>query len=208
VNTTTIIAQGFVTGASLILPIGAQNAFLLERGILRNYALLTAAIFLCGDMVLICLGVGGLGEIIAHSPRVHLGITLAGVVFLGVYGWQSFSKARHSLSVSMEPSGFRLSGRTVLLSTLAVTFLNPHVYLDTVVIQGSVSGQYPRELQHYFVIGSILASAIWFFGLAWLAGQCARWLQQPRSQAGIQIVVGGLMWWIAGQLLLQVPALM
>lgn len=175
---------------------------------MRNYAVLSALIFLCGDIFLICLGVGGLGELIARSPLLHIGITLAGVVFLSVYGWQSFGKARHSLSVSGQTDTDRLhlSARAVLASTFAVTFLNPHVYLDTVVIQGSVSSQYPRELQHYFVAGSILASAIWFFGLAWLARISARRLQHPRSQAGIQLLVGCLMWWIAGQLLSQVPA--
>lgn len=207
-NTTTIMAQGFLTGASLILPIGAQNAFLLERGILRNYARLTATVFLCGDIFLIGLGVGGLGELIARSPLLHLGMTLTGVAFLGVYGWQSFNKARTSLSAARPIGSLHLSVKAVLASTFAVTFLNPHVYLDTVVIQGSVSSQYPRELQHYFVAGSMMASAVWFFGLAWLAGLCARWLQHPRCQAGIQLLVGGLMWWIAGQLLSQVPALL
>ena len=195
-----IYLQGMLVGASLIVPIGAQNAFVLERGIRRNHALLVAALCFLADAFLIALGVGGAGEVIAQSLTLQLLLTLGGAVFLLRYGWSSLVRAWQATTQTLAQQGGMTRIRAVTM-TLAVTLLNPHVYLDTVMIQGAVSGQYPRVQQLSFALGSISASFLWFFGLALLASWLAPQLQRVRVQQFIDGGVGVLMWLIAFGLL-------
>ncbi len=195
-----IYLQGMLVGASLIVPIGAQNAFVLERGIRRNHALLVAALCFLADAFLIALGVGGAGEVIAQSLTLQLLLTLGGAVFLLRYGWSSLVRAWQATAQTLAQQGGMTRVRAVTM-TLAVTLLNPHVYLDTVMIQGAVSGQYPRVQQLSFALGSISASFLWFFGLALLASWLAPQLQRVRVQQFIDGSVGVLMWLIAFGLL-------
>jgi L-lysine exporter family protein LysE/ArgO len=191
-----IYLQGMLVGASLIVPIGAQNAFVLERGIRRNHALLVAGLCFLADAFLIALGVGGAGEVIAHSTMLQLLLTLGGAVFLLRYGWSSLRRAWQAAAQTLVQQGSMTRIRAVMM-TLAVTLLNPHVYLDTVMIQGAVSGQYPRVQQLSFALGSITASFVWFFGLALLASWLAPQLQRVHVQQIIDGGVGVLMWLIA-----------
>lgn len=195
-----IYLQGMLVGASLIVPIGAQNAFVLERGIRRNHALLVAALCFLADAFLIALGVGGAGKVIAQSLTLQLLLTLGGAVFLLRYGWSSLVRAWQATAQTLAQQGGMTRVRAVTM-TLAVTLLNPHVYLDTVMIQGAVSGQYPRVQQLSFALGSISASFLWFFGLALLASWLAPQLQRVRVQQFIDGSVGVLMWLIAFGLL-------
>ncbi len=192
--------QGMLVGASLIMPIGAQNAFVLERGIRRNHALLVAGLCFLADALLIALGVGGAGKVIAQSLILQLLLTLGGAAFLLRYGWSSLQRAWRGMAQALEQQGGMSRVRAVTM-TLAVTLLNPHVYLDTVMIQGAVAGQYPREQQLSFALGSISASLFWFFGLALLASWLAPQLQRVRVQQCIDTGVGLLMWLIAFGLL-------
>ena len=195
-----IYLQGMLVGASLIVPIGAQNAFVLERGIRRNHALLVAALCFLADAFLIALGVGGAGKVITQSLTLQLLLTLGGAVFLLRYGWSSLVRAWQATAQTLAQQGGMTRVRAVTM-TLAVTLLNPHVYLDTVMIQGAVSGQYPRVQQLSFALGSISASFLWFFGLALLASWLAPQLQRVRVQQFIDGGVGVVMWLIAFGLL-------
>ncbi len=195
-----IYLQGMLVGASLIVPIGAQNAFVLERGIRRNHALLVAGLCFLADAFLIALGVGGAGKVIAQSLTLQLLLTLGGAVFLLRYGWSSLVRAWQATAQTLAQQGSMTRTRAISM-TLAVTLLNPHVYLDTVMIQGAVSGQYPRVQQLSFALGSISASFLWFFGLALLASWLAPQLQRVRVQQFIDGSVGVLMWLIAFGLL-------
>ena len=195
-----IYLQGMLVGASLIVPIGAQNAFVLERGIRRNHALLVAGLCFLADAFLIALGVGGAGKVIAQSLTLQLLLTLGGAVFLLRYGWSSLVRAWQATTQTLAQQG-RMTRARAISMTLAVTLLNPHVYLDTVMIQGAVSGQYPRMQQLSFALGSISASFLWFFGLALLASWLAPQLQRVRVQQFIDGGVGVLMWLIAFGLL-------
>jgi len=195
-----IYLQGMLVGASLIVPIGAQNAFVLERGIRRNHALLVAALCFLADAFLIALGVGGAGKVITQSLILQLLLTLGGAVFLLRYGWSSLVRAWQATTQTLAQQGGMTRARAVTM-TLAVTLLNPHVYLDTVMIQGAVSGQYPRVQQLSFALGSISASFLWFFGLALLASWLAPQLQRVRVQQFIDGGVGVVMWLIAFGLL-------
>lgn len=195
-----IYLQGMLVGASLIMPIGAQNAFVLERGIRRNHAMLVAGLCFLADAFLIALGVAGAGKVIAQSVILQLLLTLGGAVFLLRYGWSSLYRAWQATAQELVQKG-GMSRVQAISMTLAVTLLNPHVYLDTVMIQGAVAGQYPRAQQLSFALGSISASLCWFFGLAWLASWLAPQLQRLRVQQCIDAGVGILMWLIAFGLL-------
>ena len=201
-----IYLQGMLVGASLIMPIGAQNAFVLERGIRRNHALLVAGLCFLADAFLIALGVGGAGKVIAQSLTLQLLLTLGGSVFLLRYGWSSLVRAWQATAQTLAQQGGMTRTRAISM-TLAVTLLNPHVYLDTVMIQGAVSGQYPRVQQLSFALGSISASFLWFFGLALLASWLAPQLQRIRVQQFIDGGVGVLMWLIALGLLRHAAAI-
>ena len=196
-----VFLQGLMVGASLIIPIGAQNAFVLERGIRRNHAMLVATLCFFADAFLIALGVGGAGKVIASSPTLQWLLAVGGTAFLLVYGFRSFQRAWHFSATKLNEKGI-LTRAQVVTMTLAVTLLNPHVYLDTVMIQGAVAGQYARAEQWLFAAGSITASFLWFFGLSLLAGWCAPQLRKPMVQRSIDGLVGILMWSVAIKLVL------
>ena len=195
--------QGFVLGASLIMPIGAQNAYVLSRGIRRQHHLLVAGLCLFCDLVLIVIGVFGGGRWLGSVPLLQSLLTWGGVAFLLLYGGRSLLTAwrgsSHSLQTENGPDG----RREIILTTLAVTLLNPHVYLDTVMILGSVSTQWPAAALPLFALGAVLASTIWFYGLALLAARLSPWLARPAIQRLIDGVVGCIMWVIALLLLKQ-----
>ena len=195
--------QGFVLGASLIMPIGAQNAYVLSRGIRRQHHLLVAGLCLFCDLVLIVIGVFGGGRWLGSVPLLQSLLTWGGVAFLLLYGGRSqltaWRGSSHSLQTENGPDG----RREIILTTLAVTLLNPHVYLDTVMILGSVSTQWPAAALPLFALGAVLASTIWFYGLALLAARLSPWLVRPAIQRLIDGVVGCIMWVIALLLLKQ-----
>jgi L-lysine exporter family protein LysE/ArgO len=194
------VMQGFMLGASLIVPIGAQNAYVLSRGIRRQHHLLVASLCLFCDLILILIGVFGGGRWLGSTPWLQAGLTWGGVAFLLVYGGRSLRQAwrggMRSLQAEAGPEG-RLA---IILTTLAVTLLNPHVYLDTVMILGSVAAQLVHGDQPAFAVGAVLASTLWFYGLALLAARLSPWLARSAVQRGIDAGIGILMWGIAGSL--------
>ncbi len=197
------MVQGFVLGASLIMPIGAQNAYVLSRGIRRQHHLLVAGLCLFCDLVLIVVGVFGGGRWLGSVPLLQSLLTWGGVAFLLVYGGRSLLTAWRGSSRSLQAENGPDGRREIILTTLAVTLLNPHVYLDTVMILGSVSTQWPSAALPMFALGAVLASMIWFYGLALLAAHLSPWLARPAIQRLIDGLVGSIMWVIALLLLKQ-----
>ncbi len=197
------MVQGFVLGASLIMPIGAQNAYVLSRGIRRQHHLLVAGLCLFCDLVLIVIGVFGGGRWLGSVPLLQSLLTWGGVAFLLLYGGRSLLTAWRGSSRSLQAENGPDGRREIILTTLAVTLLNPHVYLDTVMILGSVSTQWPSAALPMFALGAVLASMIWFYGLALLAAHLSPWLARPAIQRLIDGLVGSIMWVIALLLLKQ-----
>mgnify|MGYP000321054333 FL=1 len=199
---TAALFQGLVLGAGMIIPIGAQNSYVLNQGIKRNYHFLTATICMLCDVSLIGLGIFGGGQLIAANEDLMLAITLGGMLFLSIYGGIAFLSAwnnRYDRPGKVKNLGSR---RAVIATTLAVTLLNPHVYLDTVMILGSVGGQFEGHEKTAFAVGTMLASVLWFYSLAGCASKLAPWLGRPKVQRGIDITVGLIMYGIAYSLLL------
>jgi L-lysine exporter family protein LysE/ArgO len=166
--TLTPLLQGFGLGASLIIAIGAQNAFVLQQGLKRLHVFATALICTLCDALLITLGIAGLGALMAQIPIVRVIATWGGALFLFYYGVRSFKSALRASAMDAEKIGKQAPTlRATLLTVLAVSLLNPHVYLDTVVLVGSVGAHYPTEERASFALGAMLASLTWFFGLAY-----------------------------------------
>jgi L-lysine exporter family protein LysE/ArgO len=194
---------GFLLGASLIIAIGAQNAFVLRQGLLRRHVFVVCLICALSDAVLITAGVAGLGTLIAASPELITAVSIGGALFLFVYGWRALRRAMHpqALEASADDGG---NLRRAVLACLAFTWLNPHVYLDTVVLLGSLSARYEGSARIAFGVGAALSSFVWFFGL----GYGARWLQpvfaKPRAWQALDLVIAMVMTWIGVSLLMPV----
>ena len=197
------MVQGFVLGASLIMPIGAQNAYVLSRGIRRQHHLLVAGLCLFCDLVLITIAVFGGGRWLGSVPLLQSLLTWGGVAFLLLYGGRSLLTAWRGSSRSLQAENGPDGRREIILTTLAVTLLNSHVYLDTVMFLGSVFTQWPSAALPMFALGAVLASMIWFYGLALLAAHLSPWLARPAIQRLIDGLVGSIMWVIALLLLKQ-----
>ncbi|PLY05838.1 MAG: amino acid transporter [Desulfuromonas sp.] len=196
----TVFLQGFGVGAGLIVAIGAQNAFVLAQGARRNYPFQTAFVCSLSDALLILLGVAGLGGLLTLNPQLANGMTWFAVAFLLYYGWRAFraSLSGHSLEATAAAVPSR---RQLLLTTLAFTFLNPHVYLDTIVLIGGLSGRLPETERLIFGIGAACASCLWFFGLSYGAGLLAPLFRKPLAWRCLDGLVCLTMWGIAWSLL-------
>lgn len=197
-----VMLQGFTLGASLIMPIGAQNAYVLRQGLRRERHLWVAGLCLLCDCLLISLGVFGGGRFLASLPWLKLALTLGGSLFLLVYGGQSLWRAWRNGSARLDLLGEGAGDKAILFTTLGVTLLNPHVYLDTVMILGSMAAQWPHQALPAFALGAVLASTVWFFGLALLAARLAPWLSHPQVPRGIDALVGLIMLGLGSRLLL------
>ena len=192
-------ARGFGLGFSLIAAIGAQNAYVLTRGILHNHHWAVALVCSVLDALLILAGMVGMGSLVKAWPGVIDGLTLFGALFLFAYGAMSFRRLgqRDHLEAGETRVGLRFAVTTVL----ALSLLNPHVYLDTVVLIGSIGVQESDQARPFFTAGAILASFVWFFCLA-LGGQAMqRWFQSVRAWQALDLFVGIVMWSLAFSLL-------
>lgn len=192
--------QGIALGAALILPLGPQNAFVMNQGIRRQYHLMIASLCALSDIILICGGIFGGSAILMQSPWLLALVTWGGVAFLLWYGWGALRTAMSS-NVELASAEVLKQGRwKIVVTMLAVTWLNPHVYLDTFVVLGSMGGQLADEAKRWFALGTISASILWFYGLAILAAWLAPRLRTAKAQRIINGVVGIVMWFIAAQL--------
>ncbi len=189
--------NGFALGASLIIAIGAQNALVLRHGLRRHHVMVVTTICFAVDLGLIILGVAGFGSLIATWPSVTQIAAWGGAAFLTWYGLRSALAAIHpsTLSAGSQRSAPAL-GRTAL-ATLAVSLLNPHVYLDTVILIGGIAAQYEPVPRRSFGAGAALASLIWFYGLGFGARLLAPLFAKPTAWRILDLAIAVVMWSIA-----------
>jgi L-lysine exporter family protein LysE/ArgO len=194
--------EGCGTGAGLIIAIGAQNAFVLKQGILKNHVFATA--FLCSliDATLISLGVGGFGALLTSNVLLLSLARWGGAAFLIYYGFRSFRAVFKSESLRLDGGRERPDLKMTLITVLALSLLNPHVYLDTVVLLGSIGAQFPVSERPFFALGAIFASFLWFFTVGYGARYLAPLFQKPLAWKILDFLIGCIMWAIALSLLL------
>lgn len=180
----------------LIVAIGAQNAFVIRQGLKRKHLFATATLCSCIDALLIILGVLGFGEVIASYPLFFELAKYFAVIFLGLYGALSLKSAFTSKALDSTGDALPSLKRTMLI-LLALTLLNPHVYLDTVILLGSIASQQPQHEKPYFALGAMGASFIWFFALTYGSRFFAPLLRSPTSWRIIDSLVALTMWAIA-----------
>lgn len=192
------LLKGFGAGGSLIVAIGAQNAFVIRQGLRREHLLLTALICSFIDALLIALGVVGLGRVIEDYPMFIESTKYFAVIFLVMYGAFSLKSALKPSSLKNDQEDLSLSSaRKTILALLALSLLNPHVYLDTVILLGSIASQHPAHEQLYFTVGAMSASFLWFFTITFGAHLLAPFFQNKNSWRIIDCCIAVLMWSIA-----------
>ncbi len=182
-------ATGFALGATLIVAIGAQNAFVLRQGLRREHVGPIVAFCAGADALLMSAGVLGLGLLLRRLPALRETMTLAGAIFLAVYGLRALRRAwrPHGLTAAAGPG---LGLRSALAQAAAFTLLNPHVYLDTVILVGSVGNAQPAPLRPPFLLGAATASVLWFGLLGFGARALAPWFARPAAWRWLDAGVG------------------
>ena len=196
-----VAMKGFTLGLSMIVPIGAQNAMILNQGINRNHHLLAAALCALYDILLISVGIMGGSLILNSSDIMFTLLTWGGILFLIGYGASSYQAAfSPQKSENGNKNTAHKSIKVVVLTSLVVTFLNPHAYIDTVMVIGSVGGQFDGLNKYYFMAGAMAASLVWFFTLASGAAKLSHILARPKVKQGIDFTIAAIMWIIAASL--------
>jgi L-lysine exporter family protein LysE/ArgO len=185
----TAAAAGLLTGLSLIVAIGAQNAFVLRQGLARQYVGPVVLVCALSDVVLIAAGVSGIGAVVEHAGWVLDVVRWLGVAFLAGYAVLSLLRARRAESLEAARSGVPTRGAAVRRA-LALTYLNPHVYLDTVLLLGSIANQHGHSGRWWFAVGAAIGSVLWFGGLGFGAGAGQRLLATPRAWQVLDVVIG------------------
>jgi L-lysine exporter family protein LysE/ArgO len=201
-----VFLQGFATCAALIIAIGAQNAFVLRQGIRREHVFVVALLCAVSDALLVSLGVAGLGTLVQKNPLLLSIAKYGGAAFLVAYG---FFAARRAWRPSGDALAIEANGRVTtptslkktVLACLAFTYLNPHCYLDTIVLMGSLSAQFEGDLRWIFAIGAVSASFVWFFLLAYGARLLAPLFAEPRAWRVLDATIALVTWGIAFGLL-------
>lgn len=188
--------SGFGLGISLIAAIGAQNAFILRQGLMRAHVFVLCLICALADALLIVAGVAGLGSLVAQSPVLITGVTVGGALFLLGYAALAFRRALRPGSLQAARHGELDLGRAVM-ACLAFTFLNPHVYLDTVVLLGGLSAGFEGAARVFFGAGAVVASFVWFFALGYGARLLAPFFARPGSWRVLDTAIGTIMVLIA-----------
>jgi len=189
----TAFFTGMATSAGLIIAIGAQNAYLLTQSVRKNHHMTIALICAIFDILLISIGVGGAGAAFASSPLLTKIAAWGGASFLFFYGFLSFRSAFRSNAMNVMQSADD-SLKKVILTTIAVTVLNPHVYVDTVLLVGGISAQYEADGRLMFGIGACLASAMWFYLLASAGRRLAPFFAKPAAWRLLDGSVCLIMW--------------
>ena len=189
------IIPGLLAGLSLIIAIGAQNAFVIRQGLTKKFVLLTVLICAFSDALLIALGATGLGALIKSNKNVLEFVRWFGVVYLL---WFAFKSAKSALKKEVLNSAGEASAdrKSVILTVLALTFLNPHVYLDTVILLGSISNQFGSD-KWFFAIGAMLASFIWFTAIGFGAKSASKFMSRPIFWKILDSIIAAIMLSIA-----------
>lgn len=191
---------GFATGGSLIVAIGAQNTFVLRQGLRQEHVLPIVAVCATADAALILAGVAGLGEFIQAAPAALVWLRNAGAGFLAVYGWLALRRAMAPQQALVD-GGTPTTLRAALATTLAFTFLNPHVYLDTVVLVGALANQHNGMKRWQFAGGAALASLVWFTSLGFGAKLLVPLFAKPLTWRVLDGIIALVMFGLAASLL-------
>jgi len=186
------LSQGFLASLGLIIAIGTQNAFVLSQGLTRQFNLLIATICCTTDALLITAGVLGMGLLITENPVLLLVAAVGGGLFLTAYSLRALHSAFYS--GALEASERALPNvKAAIITTYAITLLNPHVYLDTVVLIGSIGGRYPADQQSWFILGATLASVTWFYSLSIGARYLGPLFKSPKAWRILDLSVSLMM---------------
>lgn len=197
---TSTFLTGLALGASLIIAIGAQNAFVLRQGLRREHIAPIVLFCVVADLVLIGAGVYGLGQLLGEARILTVVLTLGGCAFLTWYGVSSLRNALRSRQLVAADEGQVMRLRTALMRAAGFTLLNPHVYLDTVLLLGSIGARQPAELRIWFLGGAAVASASWFSALGFGARLLAPVFARPIAWRILDASVGVLMLYLAAWL--------
>ncbi|MCL1144601.1 LysE/ArgO family amino acid transporter [Shewanella marinintestina] len=197
----TAFIQGMGIGGSLIMAVGAQNAFVLKQGLKRSHSLPIAAICSFIDAIMITAGVAGLGHLIIAFPLVKDIASFGGALFLLVYGYGALKSSFSDNRMDNDGDLAADSLKKAVLTTLAISLLNPHLYLDTVVLLGSISVQFEGTEKQWFGAGAVLASFVWFFSLSLGAKYLSPVFKKPKAWCYLDRFICVTMWSIAAALI-------
>lgn len=193
--------EGFALSMGLILAIGPQNIFVLRQGLLGSHVLAVCLVCSLADALLISAGVLGLGSVLAGIEGAELLISVAAALFIAGYGVMRVRSSMDPVGMSIGEEGAQGLGPTIA-TALAFTFLNPHVYLDTVLLIGGASSRYAADDRLAFAVGASLASFLFFFALGYGASRLSSVLDRPESWRAIDRGIACVMFAIAGAIML------
>jgi len=191
-------SSGLVSGLALIIAIGAQNAFVIRQGLQRQHVLTVVLFCAISDALLIAAGTAGLGRAIESAPEVLEIVRWFGVTYLIFFGLKSIRSAFSHNVLTLEQAAV-VSRRKIILTVLALTFLNPHVYLDTVIFLGSLANQFPSE-KWLFSSGAMAASFMWFFFIGFGSKMAARFMLKVIFWRILDLAVAAIMFTLAAYL--------
>lgn len=192
----TAIAAGLGLGLSLIIAIGAQNAFVLRQGLRREHVLLVVAVCAVSDAILIVAGIAGLGALIEQADWLLVVIRIAGAAFLTWYGIGAARRALKPKTLEADDGGDRMTRLAALTTVLALTWLNPHVYLDTVVLLGSIGGTYGDD-RWWFALGAVTGSILWFTALGFGSRALRPLFAKPIAWRVLDVLIAVVMFALA-----------
>jgi L-lysine exporter family protein LysE/ArgO len=196
--------QGLALSLGLIVAIGAQNAFVLRQGLRREHVGSIVLFCAVADSILIAAGVLGMAQALGERPGLARALALAGAAFLTAYGVLALRRARRPQQLQPAVGQARFGRGAAVAQAAAFTLLNPHVYLDTVLLVGSIGAQQPESLRAWFIAGASAASCLWFCLLGYGARWLAPWFARPRAWQMLDGLIGLTMWLLAGLLVHQV----
>jgi L-lysine exporter family protein LysE/ArgO len=195
----TVVLAGFGFGLSLIIAIGAQNAFVLRQGLRREHV--TAVVLVCtlSDIVLIVAGIAGLGALIQQAGWLLVVARIGGALFLLVYAFLSLRRAARPQALTANAAGSGMTLAAALSTALALTWLNPHVYIDTVLLLGSIGGTYGDD-RWWFALGACLGSVVWFAAIGYGSRYLRPLFAKPMAWRVLDIVIAVIMVGLAASL--------
>jgi L-lysine exporter family protein LysE/ArgO len=194
---------GFAMSAALIMAIGAQNLFVLRQGLKREHVGLIVLFCGCADAVLIAAGVGGVGALLGAMPQLTFTLTIGGAAFLAWYGFKAFQRMMAPETMAVSSNGKLTLGKA-LGATAAFTFLNPHVYLDTVLLMGAAGSAHPPASRPLFVAGAATASVMWFAMLGYGSRILIPIFARPTAWRVLDAIVGVVMLTLAASLIARI----
>jgi len=196
-----LFLTGLLLGGSLIIAIGSQNAYVLKQGLLKSHVFLICLICACSDALLIVLGTSGVGAIIERHPEWLTAVTWFGAAYLFAFAMMSLRAAFSGETLKTVSDSTSQNIKKVIGTVLALTFLNPHVYLDTVMLIGSIASPYSGGDKLNFTLGAVSASFIWFFALGYGARYLSPIFSKPNAWKLLNILIAIIMLWIAYSLI-------